>query len=376
MKKLLLLALAGAMFTACGGDHFYPTNRITQGDPAKMDTMSYALGVNLAQSLASVPGLSLDLEQIAKGMNDEADGKATIPNDSAQIVIQTYFGQTYRQRARLTEEKTAEMLAADSTYVAPKIDPTLFESEEERQNISYAIGVNFGNGMATAGVPLQLIWYINGLNEASAGQATMTNEEVNSFLQNYSMVTFPENNKLENEEWISKVAKNWGVKKTESGLLYKIGKKGEKGTMPTNDQDQVEVNYTGWNHKGQVFDTSRWEDMSEDQKKWIEKNQPDMVGKNREPVTKFPLIGVVKGWTEGLKLVGKGGKITLWLPSELAYGKMGSYGNPLIPANEALKFEVEVIDVIPFEEPAPVVSPAAEPVAAPAVTVEEPVVEK
>ena len=76
---------------------------------------------------------------------------------------------------------------------------------------------------------------------------------------------------------------------------------------------------------------------------------PDSYDKN-EPV-EFPLNRVIAGWTEGLQLVGKGGKITLWIPAELAYGSRGAGRN--IGPNEALEFEVELVDVTPFEEPAP-----------------------
>ena len=52
-----------------------------------------------------------------------------------------------------------------------------------------------------------------------------------------------------------------------------------------------------------------------------------------------------------MKLVGKGGKITLWIPAELAYGERGAGRD--IGANEALEFSVEVVDVKPYVEPAP-----------------------
>jgi FKBP-type peptidyl-prolyl cis-trans isomerase FkpA len=69
--------------------------------------------------------------------------------------------------------------------------------------------------------------------------------------------------------------------------------------------------------------------------------QPDQAGKDN-PI-EFPLNRVIKGWTEGMKLVGKGGKITLWIPAELAYGTQGA-GNDIGP-NEALRFDIELIEV-------------------------------
>ncbi len=61
----------------------------------------------------------------------------------------------------------------------------------------------------------------------------------------------------------------------------------------------------------------------------------------------FPLNRVIKGWTEGMKLVGEGGSITLWIPSNLAYGPEGAgrmIGAPQPinePAEETAVEEVE-----------------------------------
>lgn len=127
-------------------------------------------------------------------------------------------------------------------------------------------------------------------------------------------------------------ANNANVQVTASGLQYVVEKEGE-GAQPT-AEDEVTVHYTGKLTDGTVFDSS--------------------VNRG-EPAT-FPLNRVIPGWTEGMQLVGKGGKITLWIPAELAYGARGA-GRDIGP-NEALEFEVELIDVTPYEEPAP--EPAAE----------------
>jgi len=52
---------------------------------------------------------------------------------------------------------------------------------------------------------------------------------------------------------------------------------------------------------------------------------------------------VVKGWTEGLQLIGEGGKIKLYIPPNLAYGKRS---RPKIPANSMLTFEIELFNVV------------------------------
>ena len=84
----------------------------------------------------------------------------------------------------------------------------------------------------------------------------------------------------------------------------------------------VVVNYEGKNRKGKVFDSS------------YERNEP----------AEFPLNRVIKGWTEGMKLVGKGGKINAWMPSSAAYGSAGDKELGIKP-NATLYYEIELVDL-------------------------------
>lgn len=113
--------------------------------------------------------------------------------------------------------------------------------------------------------------------------------------------------------------KNKNAKKTKSGLVYEVLKEGSK--KKPSATDTVEVHYHGTLTSGEVFDSS----------------------KDRGKKISFPLNRVIKGWTEGLQLIGEGGKIKLVIPPELAYGEAGA--PPKIPGGATLVFEVELFDI-------------------------------
>ena len=127
-------------------------------------------------------------------------------------------------------------------------------------------------------------------------------------------------NRAAGTEYLAQNANKPGVITTESGLQYRVIKKGE-GASPKLD-DTVEVHYTGRLIGGEVFDSS------------VERGQP---------VT-FPVNGVIKGWVEALQLMKPGSKWELTIPSELAYGPGGT-ANGRIGPNATLIFEVELLDV-------------------------------
>jgi FKBP-type peptidyl-prolyl cis-trans isomerase FkpA len=99
-----------------------------------------------------------------------------------------------------------------------------------------------------------------------------------------------------------------------SGLYYMIVTPGT-GNSPTFCSD-VSVNYVGSYTNGNVFQRSS------------------------TPAT-FNLLGVISGWTKGVPLVKKGGKIKLYLPPSLAYGP-NQYQT--IPGNSILIFDIDLLD--------------------------------
>ena len=116
--------------------------------------------------------------------------------------------------------------------------------------------------------------------------------------------------------------KQEGIESTDSGLYYKVIESGE-GAKPTME-DSVLVHYRGTLIDGTQFDSS------------YDRGQP----------ATFPLNGVVAGFGEGLTKVAAGGKITLYIPSELGYGNNPRPGGAIKPG-DTLIFECELIELNP-----------------------------
>jgi FKBP-type peptidyl-prolyl cis-trans isomerase len=112
------------------------------------------------------------------------------------------------------------------------------------------------------------------------------------------------------------------------GLITKEVRVGD-GNEATFGRD-VLVHYTGWVYdekrsqgRGREFDSSR------------DRNEPLPF--------KLGAGEVIRGWDEGVNGMKVGGRRTLTIPPEMAYGAEGL--GELIPPNATLIFDVELIDV-------------------------------
>lgn len=189
--------------------------------------------------------------------------------------------------------------------------------------VSYALGMYFGTMITSSPFgEIDLSMLNKGFHDVLNGKETMlTQEKIMNVIQSHLMArsTYETNRNEElGAEFLAANKEKEGVVETESGLQYKIETEGT-GIAPAMT-DTVEVNYEGRLIDGTVFDSSY----------------------ERGESTKFPLDRVIKGWGEGLTYIKEGGKIQLYIPSDLAYG---SRGTGPIPGNSTLIFDVELIKV-------------------------------
>ena len=91
------------------------------------------------------------------------------------------------------------------------------------------------------------------------------------------------------------------------------------------NHSKIQVHYTGKFVNGKKFDSS------------YDRGKPFKF--------QIGLRQVIEGWDLGLIGMQVGGKRTLIIPPELAYGKKGA--GDLIPSNATLIFDIEVIDIQP-----------------------------
>lgn len=109
-----------------------------------------------------------------------------------------------------------------------------------------------------------------------------------------------------------------GVVVTQSGLQYKILTQGNSNKPTT--RSRVTIDYQGKHVDNSVFDSTF----------------------NDQPLV-LSLRKAIKGWKEGLPLIGEGGRIVLFVPPRLAYGHKGA--PPSIKRNETLIFIVDLLKV-------------------------------
>lgn len=216
-------------------------------------------------------------------------------------------------------------------------------SKAQVDSVSYLLGINFGSFLKgyDFGTDLNYGEIVKGMKDFVAAKGDVRdadfakqfkvdpnsmNDLFNSYLEKrrsgVSMM-----NKQKGEKFLEANGKKEGIVTTDSGLQYKILEPGND--VKPGPQDTVWVRYKGTLLDGTVFDE---------------------VAADADPI-RLTLNRVVPGWTEGLQLIGEGGKIDLYLPSELGYGEQG---NQAIGPNSVLTFNVELTKVGKYVEPAPV----------------------
>lgn len=203
------------------------------------------------------------------------------------------------------------------------------EQSSAAEKVGYSLGYMMAEGNKEAVEDLNLDTFEKGFRDGYKGaDSALTEEQMQQVLMDYQkeqedkflkdMEGQAAENTTKGDAFLAANAKKEGVKVTASGLQYKIVKAGT-GKSPK-ATDVVEVDYEGKLIDGTVFDSS------------YERGEP----------VEFPLNQVISGWTEGVQLMKEGAKYEFYIPSDMAYGEVGTQG---IPPNSTLIFTVELLSV-------------------------------
>jgi FKBP-type peptidyl-prolyl cis-trans isomerase len=203
------------------------------------------------------------------------------------------------------------------------------EGENFDKDASYALGINIAAGLAYDGIIPNLDEFFKGMRDSFQGkELRFAEEEAMHIIQEayYEMMDKKMADTITKEnEFLAENSTKPGITLSASGLQYEIIRDSD-GPKPT-AEDMVRVNYEGRLLDGTIFDSS------------YERGNP----------VEFWLNRVIPGWTEGLQLMGVGSKYKFYIPSNLGYGATGG-GGGIIPPHSTLIFEVELLDIINFDE--------------------------
>ena len=204
------------------------------------------------------------------------------------------------------------------------------ELTSEKDKISYSIGLTIGKDFKNKEIEVNPEAFLQGLKDGHSGaEPRLSLEEREETMrlfgqqlkekQEARQKARAKENKEKGAAFLAENKGKEGVKTLESGLQYQVLKEGT-GKQPKAD-DTVTVHYKGTTVDGREFDSSY---------------------KRGQPAT-FKLDRVIKGWTEGVRLMKEGAKWRLFIPPDLAYGASGA--GAAIGPEETLIFEIELIKV-------------------------------
>lgn len=337
LGKIFIAAAAVVSVAACGGKKSPMkdfVNLVTDKDVAaiektledklpsqgQVDTVSYLLGLNCGATIKNYNFGDLDMDQLVGAIKEIGNAKGSPRDEDFGKQFKLDPNDLYKTIQGYLDRRNG----GDSTIVKATVD-----------SVSYYLGLDFGSSIKQSNFgDLNFDEFRAGVADFVASEGDdfqseeflaqfkvnpmQMGEIINPYLEKRNEVAI-EVNREKGQLFLEKISKKSGVKKTESGLYYKIIKKGND-VIPS-AEDIVKVEYTGMFIDGEEFDKTK-----EDQ-----------------PI-EFPLNRVIPGWTEGLQLIGEGGEIMLYIPYDLAYGEQSNPYSP-IPGCSTLVFNVKLIAV-------------------------------
>jgi FKBP-type peptidyl-prolyl cis-trans isomerase FklB len=200
----------------------------------------------------------------------------------------------------------------------------------EKGKLSYAVGWDIGVDIQRRSTEFDVESLIAAIRDSAAEREPQVSlEEMNTLLtelqvkvrqeQVEAFQALAEENQAKAEEFLEQNKTKTGIVVMPSGVQYRIIEEGD-GPRP-GLESTVKVHYRGSKTDGREFDSSFARGVPEE----------------------FTVNAVLKGWQEVLPLMKQGSTWQIFVPPELAFGQRG---NPPVGPNEALMFDLKLIEII------------------------------
>jgi len=201
----------------------------------------------------------------------------------------------------------------------------------EKGKLSYAVGWDIGADIARRSTEFDVESLISAIRDVVAEkEPKVSAEEMRTLLtalqekvraeQVEQFRILSEENLAASEAFLAANKAKTGIVALPSGVQYRVIEEGE-GARP-GLESRVSVHYRGSKLDGREFDSS------------FARGTPE----------EFTVNAVLKGWQEVLPLMKTGSTWQIFVPPELAFG---ARGNPPVGPNEALMFDLKLVEILP-----------------------------
>jgi FKBP-type peptidyl-prolyl cis-trans isomerase FklB len=203
--------------------------------------------------------------------------------------------------------------------------------ETEKGKLSYAVGWDIGADIKRRSTEFDVESLISAIRDVVAeNEPKVSADEMRTLLtelqekvraeQVEQFRALSEKNQAESEAFLEANKSKTGIVVLPSGVQYRIIEEGE-GARP-GLESKVSVHYRGSKMDGREFDSS------------FARGTPE----------EFTVNAVLQGWQEVLPLMKAGSTWQIFVPPELAFG---ARGNPPVGPNEALMFDLKLVEILP-----------------------------
>lgn len=384
MKKIFIFAACVASLVACNEAQkpvqLYCEKEVSRlyNDPsAEMDTLSYAAGMNLGLVVSiQNADFGLDAESIIAVLDREF--KSESADEEAMAKHNEFLGEFSNTRVRpfmMAKQMNARVVTDCPDTLSL---PELYDETYTKERFTESFATMMANSVRQQRIPANLHWMYTAIRDAAG---VKSKEEIDSVMliseakffevmSGYVQRELAEYNAELANIWYKRVAEKENVKELMNekgepmGVYYRVNNAGGD-VKPVNATDSIAVKYAVYSRTGKLLESNEmFIDNLKKQREQVENNKmmPDSMRQTyikqiddeiaKSEIRQLPLNRFMqKDVQDALKLVGKGGSVTVWMNAAKAFGYRAGR---IVPVNEGVVVNVELLDlktIMPTPQP-------------------------